>query len=131
MAGYLGAQVVFDKDARKLWIAWVGAGGTLASYSLALYTEIKGLEHTNHYAHFGGMAYGFLVGWLIKRYWRKKNRGVGIFRRYDGTLTLIITALFLYRMFGKVAGKKRQEEEIVELAERAERERIEFFSDIN
>ena len=27
MAGYLGAQVVFDKDARKLWLPWGGAGG--------------------------------------------------------------------------------------------------------
>ena len=118
MAGYLGAQVMFDKDARKLWIAWVGAGGTLASYSLALYTEIKGLEHTNHFAHFGGMTYGFLAGWLIKRFWRKKTRGVGFFRRWDGTLTLALLAVIAFKKFASTAGKKRKAEKILELAER-------------
>ena len=95
MAGYLGASYIFDKDARKLWLPLVGAGTTLFGNIMTLMSEVKGLE-TNHYAHFGGMGYGFLFGWLVKRYWRKKTHGVGFLRRNDLYLTLFIISITYY-----------------------------------
>ena len=121
IAGYLAASWIFDKDARKLWLPLVGAGGTLLQHIKTLMTEVKGLEHVNHFAHFGGMVYGFVFGWLIKRYWRKKTRGVGFLRRNDVPITLAITAGFVAFMFIFTAGGKRQKALIAEqIAERQE-----------
>ena len=125
MAGYLAASWIFDKDARKLWMPLVGAGGTLFGHIKTLMTEVKGLEHSNHFAHFGGMVYGFVLGWLIKRYWRKKTRGVGFLRRNDVPITLAITAVMLSFMFIFKAGKEREKALIAQQI--AERQEIEGF----
>ena len=125
MAGYLGASWIFDKDARKLWLPLVGAGGTLAGHIKKLMGEVQGLEHTNHYAHFGGMVYGFVFGWLIKRYWRKKTRGVGFLRRNDLPITLAITAGFVAFWFIFTAGGEREKALIAQQI--AERQEIEGF----
>ena len=127
MAGYLAASWIFDKDARKLWLPLVGAGGTLLQHIKTLMTEVKGLEHVNHFAHFGGMVYGFVFGWLIKRYWRKKTRGVGFLRRNDVPITLAITAGFVAFMFIFTAGGEREKALIAQqIAERQELGLVDF-----
>ena len=84
---------------------------------LTLANEKKGLEQTNHYAHFGGFAYGTLYAWLINRFWRKKTHGVGFLRRHDGKITLLILGVISYQFFTKKAGPEREKEQLAEQAE--------------
>ena len=115
LAGYLAYSVIFDKDARKIWLPWVGAIGTIYSNLKVLYEEKKGLGvPANHYAHFGGMVYGFLFAALIHRFWRKKTQGVGFLRRHDGKVTLLFLGLLFYMLFTHEAGKKREAEKLAE-----------------
>ena len=114
LGGYLAYNAIFDKDARKLWLPWVGASGTMFSNLYVVAKENKGLEVTNHYAHFGGFAYGFLYAGLINRFWRKKTHGVGFLRRHDGKLTLMILGVIFYNGFFLKAGRERETEELEE-----------------
>ena len=114
IAGYLAYNAIFDKDARKLWLPWVGASGTTFSNLFVLAMEKKGLEHTNHYAHFGGFAYGFLYAWLINRFWRKKTHGVGFLRRHDGKITLLLLGVEFYQFFTGKAGSEREKEQLAQ-----------------
>ena len=114
IAGYLAYNVIFNKDARKIWLPWVGAAGTIFSNVLVLATEKKGLEHTNHFAHFGGFAYGFLYAWLINRFWRKKTHGVGFLRRNDVIITLVISGVIIFQYLTLTDSKKYQAKQALE-----------------
>ena len=127
LGGYLAYNAIFDKDARKLWLPLVGASGTMLGNLFVLAKEKKGLEHTNHYAHFGGFAYGTLYAWLINRFWRKKTHGVGFLRRHDGKLTLLLLGVLIFQFFTMKAGKKRLKEQLEEQKKEEGTEMVEML----
>ena len=86
-AGYLAYNAAFDKNAQKVWLPLVGASGTMLSNLMAL-QEPEG--EVNNFAHFVGYLQGFLFGWLVNRFWRKKTSGVAFIRRNDLIIMLFI-----------------------------------------
>ena len=121
LGGYLAYNAIFDKDARKLWLPWVGGSGTMFANLYTLVKEKKGLEKTNHFAHFGGFAYGIIYGWLINRFLRKKTHGVGFLRRHDGKFALLLLGAVFYNFIFLKGNQERETEKLEELEEERKR----------